>query len=45
MMSAERLVIRARDIEDRRVDMTFRLADVRPAIEQALAACVVGGDA
>jgi hypothetical protein len=31
--------------EDRRVDMTFRLADVRPAIEQALAACVVGGDA
>ncbi len=37
--SAERLVIRARDMENRRFDMIFRLKDVGPALGQALAAC------
>ena len=32
-------MIRARDIEDHPFDMTFRLVDVRPAVEQVLAAC------
>ena len=39
LFGAERLVIRARDIENRRFDMIFRLEQVRPAIEQALQAC------
>ena len=39
LTSAERLVIRVRDIENIRHDMSFRLVDVRPAVEQALAAC------
>ena len=39
LISAERLVIRVRDIENNRHDMSFRLVDVRPAVEQALAAC------
>ena len=39
LMEAEKLVIRTRDIEQHRYDMTFRLVDVRPAVEQALAAC------
>ena len=39
LMSADKLVIRTRDIEQHRYDMTFRLVDVRPAVEQALAAC------
>ena len=39
LMTAEKLVIRTRDIEQHRLDMTFRLKDVRPAVEQALAAC------
>ena len=39
LMASEQLVIRARDIEDHVFDMTFRLQDVRPAVEQALAAC------
>jgi hypothetical protein len=37
--SAQRLVIRARDMENRRFDMIFRLKDVAPALGQALAAC------
>ena len=39
LMSAEKLVIRARDIENNAFDMVFRLREVRPAVEQALAAC------
>jgi hypothetical protein len=39
LMTAEKLVIRTRDIEQHQLDMTFRLKDVRPAVEQALAAC------
>jgi hypothetical protein len=39
LMSAEKLVIRARDIEGHLFDMVFRLREVRPAVEQALAAC------
>ena len=37
--TAQRLVIRGRDIENRRFDMIFRLKDVGPAVAQALAAC------
>ena len=44
LMTAERVVIRARDIEDHIFDMAFRLQDVRPAVEQALAACAAAGD-
>jgi hypothetical protein len=44
LMSAEQVVIRARDIEDRSFDMVFRLQDVRPAVEQALAACAAAAD-
>ena len=39
LMAAERLVIRTRDIENHRLDLVFRLRGVRPAVEQALAAC------
>lgn len=39
LMTAERLVIRVRDIEYHVYDLTFRLVDVRPAVERALAAC------
>lgn len=39
LMNAEKLVIRARDIEENSFDLVFRLRDVRPAVEQALAAC------
>jgi len=39
LVQAEKLVIRTRDIENHRYDLTFRLAQVRPAVEQALAAC------
>lgn len=39
LQTAQRLVIRARDIENRRFDMVFRLKDVAPALGQALAAC------
>ena len=39
LMVADRLVVRARDIEDNRFDMIFRLEGVRPAVEQVLAAC------
>lgn len=37
--SAERLVFRTRDIENREFDIVFRLRDVRPAVDRALAAC------
>ena len=39
LLVAERLAIRARDIEGNRFDMVFRLVAVRPAVEHALAAC------
>jgi hypothetical protein len=39
LMAAERLVIRTRDIENHRLDLVFRLRDVRPAVDQALTAC------
>jgi hypothetical protein len=39
LMEADRLVIRTRDIENHRVDVTFRLIDVRPAVEQVMSAC------
>jgi hypothetical protein len=39
LVVAEKLVIRTRDIENHRYDLSFRLVDVRPAVEQALAAC------
>jgi hypothetical protein len=39
LVQADRLVIRGRDIENNRYDLTFRLTEVRPAVEQALAAC------
>ena len=42
LFGAERLVIRAKDIENRRFDMIFRLEQVRPAVEQALQACEAG---
>lgn len=37
--SAERLVFRTRDVENREFDIIFRLRDVRPAVARALAAC------
>lgn len=42
LVNADKLVIRTRDIEHHRLDLTFRLVDVRPAIEQAFAACTAG---
>ena len=39
LMASERLVIRSRDIENHRLDVTFHLIDVRPAVEQAMSAC------
>ncbi len=39
LVRAEKLVIRTRDIENHRLDLVFRLREVRPAVEQALAAC------
>ena len=39
LRSARRLVIRARDIENRRFDMVFRLDGVEPALDHALTAC------
>ena len=39
LQTAQRLVIRGRDIENRRFDIIFRLKDVAPAVGQALAAC------
>ena len=43
LVTAEKLVIRARDSEDHPFDITFRLMDVRPAVEQVLRTCA--GDA
>lgn len=45
LMAADRLVIRARDVERRRFDMLFRLRGARPAVEHALAACAAGAAA
>ena len=42
LYESEQLVVRTRDIEHRKFDITFRLVDVRPAVEQALAACAAG---
>jgi hypothetical protein len=42
LQGAQRLVVRARDVENRRFDMIFRLKDVAPAVQQALAACSGG---
>lgn len=39
LYSADRLVIRARDIENRPFNAIFRIKGARPAIEQALATC------
>ena len=39
LVTAEKLVIRARDSEDHPFDITFRLMDVRPAVEQVLRTC------
>jgi len=39
LLTAEQLLFRTRDIEDRPVDVTFRLVGVRPAVEQLLEAC------
>ena len=39
LASSDKLVIRTRDIENHRYDLTFRLTGVRPAVDQALAAC------
>ena len=39
LVSAERLVVRTRDVENHRYDLTFRLTGVQPAVDQALAAC------
>jgi hypothetical protein len=39
LMEAETLVIRGRDIENHRIDMTFSLRGVRPAIEEVMSAC------
>lgn len=39
LIDAERLLFRSRDIEDRPVDVAFRVVGARPAVEQLLAAC------
>jgi hypothetical protein len=39
LATAERLVVRMRDVEDRWFDTTFRLQNVRPALDQVMAAC------
>ena len=39
LYTAERLVIRGRDVENRPFNAIFRVTDARPAIERALAAC------
>ena len=39
LMVADRLVIRTRDIERHRLDLTFRLWGVRPAVDRAMSAC------
>ena len=44
LQTAERVAIRARDIENHRFDMVFALNGVRPALEQAMAACAGSPD-
>ena len=39
LIAAEGLLFRTRDIEDRPVDIAFRIVGARPAVEQLLAAC------
>jgi hypothetical protein len=39
MVSAERVVLRTRDVEERPIDLTFRINGARPAIAQLLDAC------
>ena len=39
MLSSERVVIRTRDVEERPIDLIFRLVGARPAIAQLLDAC------
>lgn len=39
LATSERLVVRARDIEGRTVDMHFPLVGVRPALDRVLTAC------
>ena len=39
LVASERLVVRTRDLERRRLDVIFRLSEVRPAVEQVMAAC------
>ena len=39
LIEAERLLFRSRDIENRPVDITFRIVGARPAVERLLAAC------
>lgn len=39
LITAERLVIRARDVEDHEFDLSFRLAGAYPAVRELLEAC------
>lgn len=39
LIGADQLLFRTRDIEDRPVDIAFRLVGARPAVEQLLTAC------
>jgi hypothetical protein len=39
LIAAERLLFRTRDIEDRPVDIAFRIVGARPAVEQLLEVC------
>jgi hypothetical protein len=39
MVSAERVVLRTRDVSERPIDITFRIVGARPAIAQLLDAC------
>ena len=39
LIAAERLVFRSRDIEDHRLDLTFRVVGAYPAIAELLQAC------
>lgn len=42
LIVAERLVFRSRDVEDRRLDLTFRVVGAYPAISELLRACGEG---
>lgn len=39
LIGSEQLLFRSRNIEDRRIDIVFRLVGARPAVEQLLDAC------